>query len=185
MLSYMVAEILKNKNSYDMKIYFHSIKIILYLIKHIFIISPIFDDIKIYFYSSKTNLYSIKNIFIISPFFPWYQNIFSFSQNKFVFSKKYFYHIYLFHSSKINIYYMNFSLNTFLVSISSICIYKSQNLLSVCKLNSSTRMWILTLSWRRSLSYRNQSIDFSSKSKEWFLYDRDLRHERFKHRAFT
>ena len=38
MLSYMVAEILKNKNSFDMKIYFHSIKIILYLIKHIFII---------------------------------------------------------------------------------------------------------------------------------------------------
>ena len=38
----------------------------------------------------------------------------------------------------------------------------------------------LTLSWRRSLSYRNESIDFLSKSMNWFLYDRDLRHERVK-----
>ena len=36
----------------------------------------------------------------------------------------------------------------------------------------------LTLSWRRSKSYRNQSIDFQSKPIDWFLYDRDLRHER-------
>ena len=35
--------------------------------------------------------------------------------------------------------------------------------------------WALTLSWRRSLSYRNQS-----KSVDWFLYDRNLRHERVK-----
>ena len=34
----------------------------------------------------------------------------------------------------------------------------------------------LTLSWRRPLSYRNQSIDLS-KSMDWFLYDRNLRHE--------
>ena len=36
----------------------------------------------------------------------------------------------------------------------------------------------LTLSWRRSLSYRNQSIDLLSKSMEWFLNDRDICHER-------
>ena len=36
----------------------------------------------------------------------------------------------------------------------------------------------LTFSWRRSLSYRNQFIDFQSKSMDWFLYDRDLRRER-------
>ena len=36
----------------------------------------------------------------------------------------------------------------------------------------------LTLSWRRSLSYRNQPIDFLSKSMDWLLYDRDHRHER-------
>ena len=60
----------KNKNSYDMKMYFHSIKIILYLIKHIFVISLFFHDIKIYFHSIKTNLNSIKYIFNMSPFSP-------------------------------------------------------------------------------------------------------------------
>ena len=37
-----------------------------------------------------------------------------------------------------------------------------------------------TLSWRRSLSYRTQSIDLQNKSMDWFLYDRDLRHEKIK-----
>ena len=36
----------------------------------------------------------------------------------------------------------------------------------------------LTLSWRWSLSYRNQSIDLHSKLMDWFLYGRVLRHER-------
>ena len=36
----------------------------------------------------------------------------------------------------------------------------------------------ITLSWQRSLSYRNQSIDLLCKSIGWFLYDRDLRHEK-------
>ena len=39
----------------------------------------------------------------------------------------------------------------------------------------------LTLSWRRSLWYRNQSIDLQSKSMDWFLYDNDLSHERVNH----
>ena len=38
----------------------------------------------------------------------------------------------------------------------------------------------LTLSRRRPLSYRNQSIDLQSKSMNWFLYDNSLRHERVK-----
>ena len=38
----------------------------------------------------------------------------------------------------------------------------------------------LTLPWRRSLSYRNQSINLQIKSMNWFLYDRDHRHERVK-----
>ena len=38
----------------------------------------------------------------------------------------------------------------------------------------------LTLSWRRPLSYRNQSIDLIRKSMDWFLYDNGLRHERVK-----
>ena len=37
---------------------------------------------------------------------------------------------------------------------------------------------ILTLSWRRLLSYRNQSIDLQNKSMDWFLYDNGPRHER-------
>ena len=37
---------------------------------------------------------------------------------------------------------------------------------------------LLTLPWQWSLWYKNQSIDLQSKSMDWFLYDRDLRHER-------
>ena len=36
----------------------------------------------------------------------------------------------------------------------------------------------LPLSWRRTISYRNQSIALQSKSMDWFLYDNGLRHER-------
>ena len=35
-----------------------------------------------------------------------------------------------------------------------------------------------TLSWRRSLSYKNQFTDLQSTSLVWFLYDRGLLHER-------
>ena len=35
-----------------------------------------------------------------------------------------------------------------------------------------------SLSWRRSISYKKQSIDFQSKSMDWFLYDRGPRRER-------
>ena len=38
----------------------------------------------------------------------------------------------------------------------------------------------LTLSWRGPLPYRSQSIDFQSKSMDWFLYDNGFRHERVK-----
>ena len=38
----------------------------------------------------------------------------------------------------------------------------------------------LTLSWQRSLSYRNQSYDLLCKSMDWFLYDRHFRRERVK-----
>ena len=38
----------------------------------------------------------------------------------------------------------------------------------------------LILSWRRPLSYRNQSIDLLCKSMDWFLYDNALHHERVK-----
>ena len=39
----------------------------------------------------------------------------------------------------------------------------------------------LTLSWRRSLPYRIQSVDMQSKSMDWCLYDGDLRHEVVSH----
>ena len=38
----------------------------------------------------------------------------------------------------------------------------------------------LTLSWRRPLPYRTQSIELRSKSMDCFLYDNGLRHERGK-----
>ena len=41
----------------------------------------------------------------------------------------------------------------------------------------------LTLSWRRSLSYRNQSNDLLCKLVHCFLYDSDLHHERVKKRC--
>ena len=58
--------------------------------------------------------------------------------------------------------------------------------LSTCLPNCSRRCMkkvklnLLTLSWRKPLSYRNQSIDLRSKSMVWFLYDNGLRHERVK-----
>ena len=53
----------------------------------------------------------------------------------------------------------------------------------VSRKDTSLRMHLqyrLTLSWRRPLSYRNQSIDLKSKSMNWFLYDNSLCHERIK-----
>ena len=75
-----------------------------------------FPDTKIYFYSVKTNSYAVRSIFIIDIFF---------------------------HSSKLYFYDINFSLNTFLVSISGLpfVFTKVRILLSVFKLNNSTRMW--------------------------------------------
>ena len=42
----------------------------------------------------------------------------------------------------------------------------------------------LTLSWWRSLPYRNQSIDFLWKSMDWLICDKDLRHKSVKVRIF-
>ena len=38
----------------------------------------------------------------------------------------------------------------------------------------------LSISRRRPLAYRNESIDLQSKSMDWFLYDNGLRHGRVK-----
>ena len=59
------------------------------------------------------------------------------------------------------------------------CTYTSN--ITHCKLLNCTKFTEpLTLSWRRSLSNRNQSTDLLCKSIDWFLYDIDIRHERFK-----
>ena len=75
-------------------------------------------DIKIYFHSVKMNFYSVRNIFIIC--------IFSI-QVKYIF------------------FYMNFSFNTFLVSISGLpfVFTKARILFSVCNGNNSTRRSLL------------------------------------------
>ena len=65
----------KNKNSY-VKIYFHSIKTALYLIKYISIYHLVFHDIKRYFHSVRINLYSVRNFYHIN---------FCFIQVKYVF----------------------------------------------------------------------------------------------------
>ena len=44
----------------------------------------------------------------------------------------------------------------------------------------SCASYSLTLSWRRPLSYTNQSIALQSKSMDWFLYDNGLRFGRVK-----
>ena len=51
------------------------------------------------------------------------------------------------------------------------------NVLCTC-IKSFELCW--TPSWRRSLWYRNQSIDLQSKSIGWLLYNRVFRHKRVK-----
>ena len=46
---------------------------------------------------------------------------------------------------------------------------------------SQKLLFILTLSWRKPLSYRNQAIDLLCKSMDWLLYDNGHRHERVKY----
>ena len=66
--------------------------------------------------------------------------------------------------------------------------YRPVSLLSNSCIHFQFRFWqkhltigaliYLTLSWRRPLSYRNQSIDLLCKSMDWFLYHNGLRYER-------
>ena len=58
-------------------------------------------------------------------------------------------------------------------------ILKHQKNLASTKVYFNWIHWLKsTLSWRRPLSYRNQSIDLRCKSMDWFLYDNGFRHER-------
>ena len=68
-----------------------------------------------------------------------------------------------------------------LTGISIINFQVKSSVLSVFANPSSKKYFgTLNLSWRRPMSYRNQSNDSWSKSMDWFLYDNGLRHERLK-----
>ena len=57
------------------------------------------------------------------------------------------------------------------------CWQEYEKLVSCSKLFKQIEITLhLTLSWRRPLSYRNQSIDLIRKSMDWFLYHKGLRH---------
>ena len=73
----------------------------------------------------------------------------------------------------------NFSYSIFTMHIGSMLIFILV-FLETKKLLIHLLITLLTLKWRRSLSYRNQSIDLQSRSKDWFLYDNSLRHKRVK-----
>ena len=124
-----------------MKIYIHSIKITLYLIKYMFNYTTFLCNIKIYFYSIKINLYSIKYIFIITTFFHDIK-IYLYLIKINLYSPRNILSYIFFHISKIYFYYMNISLNTFLVSIYGLPFVstRARILLSVCKLSNGTRM---------------------------------------------
>ena len=56
----------------------------------------------------------------------------------------------------------------------------AHKVLETCFVKWKSKLSLLTLSRRRPLSYRNQSIDLRSKSMDWTLYDNALRIERVK-----
>ena len=58
-----------------------------------------------------------------------------------------------------------------------ICCLQEINIKNGCDKN--VQDYRLTLLWRRALSCGNQSNDLLCKSMDWFLYDMDLRHDRF------
>ena len=71
-------------------------------------------------------------------------------------------------------------------AIVDISTFKSEfrNSYFLWQFHSNNCSYSLTLSWRRPLSHRNQSIDLQSKSMDWFLYDNGLRHERVKYSKY-
>ena len=95
------------------------------------------------FLFSQSKLVFMKICFHYATFISLYQNIFLFfiKINLYSIRNIFIKHI-SFHSSKIFFYYMNFSFNISLVSISSFpfVLTKVRILLSACKLNSSTRV---------------------------------------------
>ena len=69
------------------------------------------------------------------------------------------------------------NINFFMTEV-SVHWLKTIKMIKKCKVMVLSNLYVLTLSWWRTLSYRNQSIDLPCKSRDWFLYDGALRHER-------
>ena len=134
-----------------------------------------FYGIKICFHSIKINFYSIKYICMVSKYilfnqnkfqfnkiYLWYQYIFLFSQNKFVFKKKRFYYITYFHPIKIFLYYMNFSFDTFLVTISDLSLSRGDKKCKKIECLSVSYSYAVTICkpcWEKSSNDSNKVVD--------------------------
>ena len=81
-------------------------------------------------------------------------------------------------------YILGQNLNCWLEDVYSLLIVEKYNtqtsIYSFFFIFAEISQMLLTLSRRRPLSYRNQSIDLLRKSMDWFLYDNGLRLERVK-----
>ena len=75
--------------------------------------------------------------------------------------------------------YAKFSCKRFYITPQGDCLFE-ENSRAATSEELDLQELALTLSWRRPLSYRNQSIDLQSKSMDLFLYDNGLRDERVK-----
>ena len=82
-------------------------------------------------------------------------------------------------NKKVNLKIILIGENSFLRLYCNMYIYIVMYLYG-CNLHTccSFTMASLTISWRRPLSYRNQSNDLLRISMDWFLYGSGLRHER-------
>ena len=125
----MTAEMLQKEFLRDIKIHFSSIITNVYLIKYIHMTSK-------HVYLTKINFYSIKYFYMISKYF--------FIQSKKICIQKkiFFSHNFFFNPIRIFFYYMKFSFDAFLVTMSglSFLFAKVRILFTVYKLNSSTML---------------------------------------------
>ena len=81
----------------------------------------------------------------------------------------------------MSIFYVSCRFLLFSIILSSLAKLFITRIFLYIFLESFLSTTILTISWWRCVLYRNQSIDLLSKLMEWFLYDRDLHHERVNH----
>ena len=73
-------------------------------------------------------------------------------------------------------------ISCYILSLGFSFMFSSKRFLTLRKKCRNTKFFLVRIfpysrSWRRPISYRNQSTDLHSKSMDWFLYDVGLRHE--------